>query len=93
MKLIKLTDKNYEILKRTIGYLNNEIYNECGCVKNNSVGYIAHIVNMRDVIESIITGENFIVLSDKDFSDICSLCKGICGDVVTDEKFTCLMEK
>ena len=93
MKLIKLTDNNYDVLECALKYTNGEIYNGCGQVKNNSVGYIAHIVNMRDVIESIITGENFIVLSDKDFDNICSLCKEVCGDVITDEKFTCLIEK
>lgn len=91
MKLIRLTDKNYDVLKYALKYLNREIYNECGCVNNNSVGYIAHIVNMRSIIQTIITGEEYAILSDDDFSEICDLCKEVCEDMVTDEKFTYLM--
>lgn len=91
MKLIKVTDRNYDVLKRVMKYLNREIYNECGLVKNNSVGYITHIVNMRSIVQTIITGEDYSILSDDDFNELCDLCKEICKDTITDEKFSYLM--
>lgn len=91
MKLIKVTDKNYDVLKCTLRHLNKEIYNECERVNNNSVGYIALIVNMRSIVQTLIVGENYAILSDDDFSELCYLCKEVCGDTITDEKFTYLM--
>ena len=93
LKLIKVTDKNYGVLKCVLKYLNGEIYEECGWVKNNSVGYIAYIVSMRSIVQTIITGEDYAILSDDDFSELCDLCKEVCEDTIIDEKFTYLMGK
>lgn len=91
LKLIKLNHGNYEVLKCVISYLDSEIYKECNRVVDNNVGYIAHIVNMRCLTQSIINGYDYAVVSDDDFKEICELCTGVCKNTIIDEKFSCLI--
>lgn len=78
MKLIKVNDKNYDILRMINRYLDGEIYNERGCFKSNSVGYIAHTVHMFSITDTILSGEDYVILSDDDFNELCDLCKKKC---------------
>ena len=91
VKLIKLTDKNYDILRKVDRFLDGEIYSERGWFKDNSVGYIAHTVHMFGITDTILSGEDYAILSDDDFNELCELCKKVCEDTITDEKFTYLM--
>ena len=91
MKLIKMTDKNYDILRVVNRFLDGEIYNERGWFKGNSAAYIAHTVHMFGITETILSGEDYVIISDDDFNELCELCREVCEDTISDEKFTYLM--